>query len=172
MTAEKKPKSGAETAADDDTKTTARAATPKKTASAKATATTKKAAAKKTTAAKKATPTKKAAAPKKSTTAKEPAPAAAVQTPEVTAEPVEPTAVEAKDDKPKATKATAKKAAPSKIRITQVRSQIGFAKAQRKVLAGLGLGRIGRSVVRNDDPCIRGMVAKVSHLVAVEEVEA
>jgi len=58
-----------------------------------------------------------------------------------------------------------------KLRITQVRSQIGYAGNQRRTLAGLGLGRIGRSVVRHDDPCIRGMVNKVSHLVRVEEVE-
>jgi large subunit ribosomal protein L30 len=73
--------------------------------------------------------------------------------------------------KPSAKKA-AKKASVGRIRITQVRSQIGFARAQRKVLAGLGLGRIGKSVLRHDDPCIRGMVAKVAHLVRVEEVEA
>jgi large subunit ribosomal protein L30 len=58
------------------------------------------------------------------------------------------------------------------LKITQVRSQIGFQSRQRKVLTGLGLGRIGKSVVRPDDACIRGMVDKVSHLVAVEEVEA
>jgi large subunit ribosomal protein L30 len=52
-----------------------------------------------------------------------------------------------------------------------VKSQIGFQSKQRKVLAGLGLGRIGRSVTRRDDDCIRGMVAKVSHLVTVETVE-
>ena len=52
-----------------------------------------------------------------------------------------------------------------------MRSQIGFNRKQAKVLAGLGLGRIGRSVTRNDDPCIRGMVAKVTHLVSVVELE-
>ncbi|HSN55101.1 MAG TPA: 50S ribosomal protein L30 [Candidatus Sulfomarinibacteraceae bacterium] len=57
------------------------------------------------------------------------------------------------------------------IRITQVKSQIGFQGRQKKVLTGLGLGRIGRSVTRPDDACIRGMVAKVSHLVRVENVE-
>ena len=40
-----------------------------------------------------------------------------------------------------------------------------------KVQLLLGLGRIGRSVIRKDDPCIRGMIAKVTHLVAVEKVE-
>jgi large subunit ribosomal protein L30 len=63
------------------------------------------------------------------------------------------------------------KKAVKKITITQVRSQIGCQDRQRKVLRGLGLGRIGRSVTRPDDACIRGMVEKVSHLVRVEEVE-
>jgi large subunit ribosomal protein L30 len=57
------------------------------------------------------------------------------------------------------------------LKITQVRSQIGYRQKQRRVLAGLGLGRIGRTVTRLDDPCIRGMVNKISHLVTVEEVE-
>ncbi len=74
--------------------------------------------------------------------------------------------------KPTAKKAAQKARKGQMLRITQVRSQIGFAGAQREVLAGLGLGRIGRTVVRIDDPCIRGMVTKVSHLVSVEEVEA
>lgn len=59
----------------------------------------------------------------------------------------------------------------TQLRITQVRSQIGAQQRQRRVLEGLGLGRIGRSVLRPDDPCIRGMVAKIPHLVRVEEVE-
>ena len=64
-----------------------------------------------------------------------------------------------------------KKTTKKTIKITQVKSQIGFQDRQRRVLRGLGLGRIGRSVTRLDDPCIRGMVNKVSHLVTVEEVE-
>ena len=64
-----------------------------------------------------------------------------------------------------------KAGASGKLRITQVRSQIGFHEKQGRVLAGLGLGRIGRTVTKPDDPCIRGMVNKVSHLVTVEEVE-
>lgn len=58
------------------------------------------------------------------------------------------------------------------LRITQVRSQIGSKAKNRSVLTGLGLGRIGRSVMRPNDDCIRGMINKVSHLVTVEEVEA
>ena len=57
------------------------------------------------------------------------------------------------------------------LKITQVKSQIGSQARQRKVLEGLGLGRIGRTVTRPDDPCIRGMVAKITHLVSVDEVE-
>jgi large subunit ribosomal protein L30 len=57
------------------------------------------------------------------------------------------------------------------LKITQIRSQIGYQQKQRRVLAGLGLGRIGRHVTRLDDPCIRGMINKVPHLVKVEEVE-
>ncbi|MFV2071403.1 MAG: 50S ribosomal protein L30, partial [Thermoanaerobaculales bacterium] len=70
-------------------------------------------------------------------------------------------------------KPAAKSASQAKkmLRITQLKSQIGFAGKQRRVLAGLGLGRIGSSVTRLDDPCIRGMVAKVTHLVSVEELE-
>ncbi|MEE4270164.1 MAG: 50S ribosomal protein L30 [Thermoanaerobaculales bacterium] len=88
----------------------------------------------------------------------------------------------AADSKPAAKKAPAKKkAAPKKkaaskkktsmIKITQVKSGIGYQGRQKKVLAGLGLGKIGRSVTRKDDACIRGMVAKISHLVTVETVE-
>jgi len=58
------------------------------------------------------------------------------------------------------------------LKITQVRSQIGCQGHQKRVLAGLGLGRIGRTVTRPDEPCIRGMVAKIPHLLSVEEVEA
>ena len=66
---------------------------------------------------------------------------------------------------------TARKKQHQQIRITQVRSQIGAQERHKRVLAGLGLGRIGRSVVRPDVPSIRGMVNKVPHLVSVEEVE-
>lgn len=57
------------------------------------------------------------------------------------------------------------------LKITQVRSGIGRQEHQKRVLKGLGLGRIGRTVVRPDHPAIRGMVDKIPHLVSVEEVE-
>ena len=58
------------------------------------------------------------------------------------------------------------------LRITLRRSRIGRSPRQREVLRGLGLRRINASVLRPDDPAIRGMVAKVSHLVEVEAVPA
>ncbi len=54
------------------------------------------------------------------------------------------------------------------IKITLRRSRIGSSPRQRQVLRGLGLRRISSSVLRPDDPAIRGMVAKVAHLVEVE----
>ena len=56
-----------------------------------------------------------------------------------------------------------------KIKITLTRSPIGRQEKQHKVLRGLGLRKLGRTVVREDTPAIRGMVAKVNYLVKVEE---
>ncbi len=68
------------------------------------------------------------------------------------------------------TRAAKGKVSGKKLKITQVHSQICCPEKQRRVLAGLGLGRIGRSVTRPDDACIRGMVRKIAHLLKVEEV--
>lgn len=57
------------------------------------------------------------------------------------------------------------------LKITLVHSFIGRPEAQRKVLKGMGLGKVNKSVVLNDTPEIRGMVRKVNHLVAAVEVE-
>ncbi|MEV4296300.1 50S ribosomal protein L30 [Microbispora rosea] len=59
----------------------------------------------------------------------------------------------------------------ARLKITQTRSKIGGQQNQRDSLRSLGLKRIGDVVVKEDRPEIRGMVAKVSHLVVVEEVE-
>jgi large subunit ribosomal protein L30 len=53
------------------------------------------------------------------------------------------------------------------LKITQKRSTIGCAPAQRKTIRALGLRKIGHSVVRPDNPSIRGMVFTVQHLVEV-----
>ena len=54
-----------------------------------------------------------------------------------------------------------------RIRVTLVRSTIGFAKRQMNVVRGLGLRRIGHSVDVVDNPSIRGMILKVRHLLKV-----
>ena len=56
----------------------------------------------------------------------------------------------------------------AKIRITQVRSQIGETQRHRGTLRALGLGRIGKTVEHDDGPVIAGMLRKVRHLVRVE----
>ncbi len=59
----------------------------------------------------------------------------------------------------------------TKLKITQVRSQIGETQKHRGTLRALGLGRIGRSVEREESPQVAGMLRKVSHLVRVEEAK-
>jgi large subunit ribosomal protein L30 len=58
-----------------------------------------------------------------------------------------------------------------KLRLTQVRSVIDRSKDQKRTVRALGLLRIRHSVVKDDRPEIRGMVAKVSHIVTLEEIE-
>jgi large subunit ribosomal protein L30 len=57
----------------------------------------------------------------------------------------------------------------TKLRITQTRSQIGETRKHRGTLRALGLGKIGRSVEREDTPETLGMLRKVRHLVRIEE---
>jgi len=56
-----------------------------------------------------------------------------------------------------------------KLKITLVRSMIGRPEKHRKVLRGMGLTKMNKTVELEDTPSIRGMVAKVVHLVNVEE---
>ncbi len=57
----------------------------------------------------------------------------------------------------------------AKVRITQTRSAIGQTRRHRGTLRALGLGKIGRSVERDESPEMLGMLRKVRHLVRVEE---
>ena len=57
----------------------------------------------------------------------------------------------------------------AKLRITQVRSQIGQSERHRGTLRALGLGKIGRTVEQEDSPVLAGMLRKVRHLVRVEK---
>ena len=58
-----------------------------------------------------------------------------------------------------------------KLKVTQIRSVIDRPKDQKATMRRLGLLRIRHSVVKEDRPDIRGMIAKVAHLVSVENVE-
>lgn len=58
-----------------------------------------------------------------------------------------------------------------RLKVTQVRGLPGKIQRQRATVRALGLKRIRDSVVQEDTPEIRGMIAKVRHLVQVEEVE-
>ena len=59
----------------------------------------------------------------------------------------------------------------SQLKITQVRSTIGARYKQRESLRTLGLRRIRHSVIRDDSPQTRGLIAVVRHLVEVEEAK-
>jgi large subunit ribosomal protein L30 len=61
--------------------------------------------------------------------------------------------------------------AERQLRVTQVKSSIGTKPKHRGTLRALGLGRIGRTHVLPDRPEIRGMIARVPHLVTVSDVE-
>ncbi len=57
------------------------------------------------------------------------------------------------------------------LRITLVRSPIGYSRDQKATVRALGLRRLHQTVEKADTPAIRGMVAKVQHMLQVEEVE-
>jgi large subunit ribosomal protein L30 len=59
--------------------------------------------------------------------------------------------------------------AAGKVKITQVRSQIGQTERHRGTLRALGLGKIGRSAEHRESPQLDGMLRKVRHLVKVED---
>jgi len=64
-----------------------------------------------------------------------------------------------------------KKETVRKLRITLRKSVIGYSERQKGTVKALGLHRMGQTVEKDDSPVLRGMVAKVSHLVDVQEVE-
>ena len=57
----------------------------------------------------------------------------------------------------------------TKLRITWVKSGIGYAQVQKRTLKALGLNRLNQSAIHNDSPSVRGMINKVRHLIKVEE---
>ncbi len=60
----------------------------------------------------------------------------------------------------------------SKVRVTQIKSQIGQSERHRGTLRALGLGRIGKSRQHQESPVLAGMLRKVRHLVKVEGDDA
>ncbi len=60
----------------------------------------------------------------------------------------------------------------AKVTVRQIGSPIRRKNDQRATLVGLGLNRLGRTSTLDDTPSVRGMIAKVHHLVEVEEVDA
>jgi large subunit ribosomal protein L30 len=64
------------------------------------------------------------------------------------------------------------KQAGKTLRVRQVKSGIGFAERQKATLKALGLSKIGRVREHPDNPQVRGMIARVSHLVVIEAEEA
>ena len=58
----------------------------------------------------------------------------------------------------------------SKLKVTWIKSDIGYAEDQKRTVRSLGLRKLNQSVVHEDSAALRGMIVKVRHLVKVEEV--
>jgi large subunit ribosomal protein L30 len=58
----------------------------------------------------------------------------------------------------------------AKLRIKWIKSDIGFARGQKRTIKALGFHRLHETVEQEDSPSVRGMIAKVNHLVKVEVV--
>ena len=58
-----------------------------------------------------------------------------------------------------------------KLKVTYVKSAIGYNKRQKATIKALGLNKLNQSIEHEDTPAIRGMITSVSHLVAVEKVK-
>jgi large subunit ribosomal protein L30 len=58
----------------------------------------------------------------------------------------------------------------TRLRIKWIKSDIGFARDQKRTLRALGFHRLQETVEKEDSPSVRGMITKVSHLVEVEVI--
>ena len=58
-----------------------------------------------------------------------------------------------------------------RLRIKLLRSPIGYSVRQKRTVRALGLRKINQVVEQPDNPSVRGMIFKISHLVSVEEIE-
>lgn len=59
---------------------------------------------------------------------------------------------------------------PKKVRVTYVKSAIGYSERHKATIRALGFSRLNQVIEHVDSPSLRGMLAKVSHLVRYEEV--
>jgi large subunit ribosomal protein L30 len=59
----------------------------------------------------------------------------------------------------------------AELRVTWVKSAIGYKEDQKRTIRALGLRRLGQTVVHGDSSTVRGMIRKVNHLVSVEEAD-
>jgi large subunit ribosomal protein L30 len=59
-----------------------------------------------------------------------------------------------------------------KLRVTLVKSPIGYNKRQKATVQALGLGKMNSSAIHEDTPPVRGMIHKIIHLLKVEEIES
>lgn len=58
----------------------------------------------------------------------------------------------------------------SKVKLTQIRSTIKRPAVQKRTIQALGLGKINKSVEKELNPCIQGMISAVQHLLIVENI--
>ena len=80
---------------------------------------------------------------------------------------------QAEQPAPKKTKKKTTQTAPvqKRLRVTLVKSAIGKPTRQKRTVQALGFHSVNETIVHPDNPSVRGMIFKVSHLVQVEEVE-
>ena len=57
----------------------------------------------------------------------------------------------------------------AKVKVTQIKSPIGRNITQKKTLIGMGLNKINRTKIYDDNPSTRGMIEKVKHLLKIEQ---
>lgn len=62
-----------------------------------------------------------------------------------------------------------RKAKPKKIKVTQVKSAIGYRQRAKDTIRCLGFRKLNQTVIKEDNPAIRGMIQSVNHLVKVED---
>ena len=60
--------------------------------------------------------------------------------------------------------------ADKKIKITQIKSSIGYRQRAKDTLVALGIRKMNHSVIKNESPAIKGMIQSINHLLKVEEV--